>query len=433
MSAANVPAPPDEAEANWPELEVAWADPYGRVQGKRLPAGSDRDPAAHGIAFCEASLAWNAAGEVQEAAVLGDPRRGSPDAYAVPDPKTARALPWRPGAMQVIADIVDCDRLPSAVAPRAVLRRVLARLAELGYTARAALELEFYLLRADGSPVQDTLHAYSLELANELDPLLAQLTGELTGFVPVESVLTEYGPGQVEVNLAHQEALTAADDAFRLRYAVKELACREGLLATFMAKPFTGQAGSSAHMHLSLWRDGAPAFTPEQGTESRAAQSAIGGLVRHLPAQTLFGAPTVNSYKRFRENSYAPTRASWGRDDRKAAVRSLPSTPQASRIEVRTPGADANPYLALAAALAAVAAGLEDGLGLPQTGTGAPCPAPLPRTLAEAAEAARADKRLRTLLGQDFVHDYTVLADSEWTAYTTQVTSWETDRYLRHA
>ncbi|MFC1437121.1 glutamine synthetase family protein [Streptacidiphilus sp. N1-10] len=419
------------AEGTVHEIEVAWADPYGRAQGKRVPAARYQGPAAgRGFAFCDGSLAWNAVGEVQEAALLGDPAGGYPDAYAVPDPATYRPLPWRPGAGQVIADIVDHHGEPARTSPRAVLRRVLDRLAGLGYTARAALELEFYLLRADGSPLQDGLHAYSLELANELDPLLGRFTGELTGFVPVEGVLTEYGPGQVELNLAHQEALTAADDAFRLRYAVKELARRQGLLATFMAKPFNGHSGSSAHIHLSLWRDGTPAFAPEEGRESKAARAAIGGLVRHLPGLTLFGAPTVNSYKRYEPGGFAPVRADWGGDDRRVAVRSLLETPAASRIELRTPAADANPYLALAAALGAVAVGLEDGLEPPDPRDPT---AALPATLAEAVTAARADERLAEVLGRDAVHDHAVLAASEWQAYTSQVTGWETDRYLRHA
>ncbi|MFD4504661.1 glutamine synthetase family protein [Streptomyces sp. NPDC058457] len=418
------------ADGSLREVEVAWSDPYGRVQGKRIPAARYPEAAAgRGVAFCDGSLAWNALGEVQTGAGLGAPERGYPDAYAVPDPATYRPLPWRPGAGQVLSDVYGHDGAPSPASPRAVLRRVLDHLAGLGHSVRAALELEFYLLRPDGGPLPQGLHAYSLELANELDPLLGRFTDELTAFVPVESVLTEYGPGQVELNLAHQDALTAADDAFRLRYAVRELARREGLLATFMAKPLNGQSGSSAHIHLSLWQNGEPAFAPEAGAASKTARAAVAGLVRHLPGLTLFGAPTVNSYKRFEPGGFAPHRADWGGDDRTVAVRSLVDTPRSSRIELRTPGADANPYLALAAALAAVAAGLEDGLDLPPADRD---PAPLPATLAEAAAEARADRRLAALLGEDVVSDYAVLADSEWHDSTTRVTTWETDRYLRN-
>ncbi|MGW1027690.1 glutamine synthetase family protein [Streptomyces sp. NPDC002577] len=413
------------------ELEVAWSDPYGRVQGKRVPAARYAGPAAgRGFTFCTGSLAWDTTGEVQETSPLGDPASGYPDAYALPDPATYRPLPWRPGTGQVIADVYDHEGELLGSTPRAALRRVLDRLARLGYTARTALELECYLLRADGTPLQDGLHAYSLELANELDPLLGRFTRDLTSYVPIEGVLTEYGPGQIEINLAHQEALTAADDAFRLRYAVKELARREGLLATFMAKPFNGHSGSSAHIHLSLWRDGVPAFAPEHGTESKIARAAIGGLVRHLPALVLFGAPTVNAYKRFEPGAFAPVRADWGGDDRSVAVRSLLDTPEASRIELRTPASDANPYLALAAALAAVVAGIEDAEEPPDRDEPA---APLPRTLADACAATRADTRLAAVLGEQLVQDTAALAAAEWHAYTTQVTPWETDRYLRTA
>ncbi|MFE4665481.1 glutamine synthetase family protein [Streptomyces sp. NPDC056716] len=421
------------ADPSLRELEIAWSDPYGRVQGKRLPAARyPQATAGRGIGFCDGSLAWNAAGEVQPAASLGAPDRGYPDAYAVPDPATYRPLPWRPGAGQLLSDIHGHDGAPSPTTPRALLRRTLEHLARLGYTARAALELEVYLLHPDGTPLSQGLHAYSLELANELDPLLSRFTDELTAYVPIESVLTEYGPGQAELNLAHQDALTAADDAFRLRYAVRELARREGLLATFMAKPLGGQSGNSAHIHLSLWQDGRPAFAPEAGAESKAARAAVGGLVRHLPAVTFYGAPTVNSYKRFEPGGFAPHRADWGGDDRSVAVRSLVDTPGSSRVELRTPGADANPYIALAAALAAVVAGLEDGLDLPAPGLPGEPAKLLPGTLAAATAAARADTRLTALLGEDFVRDCTALADSEWHAYTTEVTAWETDRYLRN-
>jgi glutamine synthetase len=197
--------------------------------------------------------------------------------------------------------------------------------------------------------------------------------------VPVEGILTEYGPGQVEVNLAHADALTAADDAFRLRYAIKELARRHGLLATFMAKPFAGLSGSSSHVHVSLWQQGSPAFAPAGGGESPLARHAVGGLLGHLPAVTLFGSPTVNSYKRFVPDAFAPVTATWGGDNRTAAVRSLLETPESSRIELRTGSADANPYWLVAAILAAIVSGLESGAEPAERGHGRQ-PRPLPRT-----------------------------------------------------
>lgn len=417
------------------DVEVAWPDHSGHVLGKRIPAGRFADRAVGpGFAFCGAALAWNTVGDVEPDARISSARTGFPDLFAVPDLSTARPLPWRPGAWQVLADVVDHHRHPAAASPRAVLQSVTGRLDALGYTARIGVELECYLLRPDGTLLQDGVQAYSLEKSNELDTLLSAIA-VLGAYVPVEGILTEYGPGQVEVNLAHQEPLTAADDAFRLRYAIKELARRHGLLASFMAKPFADLSGSSSHVHVSLWQQGRPLFAPVDGGESPLARQAVGGLLAHLPAVTLFGSPTVNSYKRFVPDAFAPVTAAWGGDNRTAAVRSLLETPESSRIELRTGSADANPYWLVAAILAAIVSGLESRAEPAERGRGdlSGHAEPLPATLAEALATARQDKVLADILGPDAVHDFALLAESEWREYTRQVTSWETDRYLRRA
>lgn len=417
------------------DVEVAWPDHSGHVLGKRIPAGRFADRAAGlGFPFCGAALAWNTVGDVEPDARISSARTGFPDLFAIPDLTTARPLPWRPGAWQVLADIVDHHRHPATSSPRTVLQGVIGRLDRLGYAARIGVELECYLLRPDGTLVQDGVQAYSLEKSNELDPLLSAVA-QLEAYVPVEGLLTEYGPGQLEVNLAHADALTAADDAFRLRYAIKELARRHGLLASFMAKPFADLSGSSSHVHLSLWQQGEPLFAPVDGGESPLARQAVGGLLTHLPAVTLFGSPTVNSYKRFVPDAFAPVTATWGGDNRTAAVRSLLETPESSRIELRTGSADANPYWLVAAILAAVLSGLESKAAPAERGDGdlSRRAEPLPATLADALAATRQDKVLADILGPDAVHDFALLAESEWREYTRQVTSWETDRYLRRA
>jgi glutamine synthetase len=189
------------------------------------------------------------------------------------------------------------------------------------------------------------------------------------------------------------------------------------------------------HLHVSLWRDGEPAFSPDAGAENPLMRAAIAGVVRHLPAITVFGAPNINSYKRFEARSYAPATATWGADNRTAAVRSLVESGPATRIELRTPGADANPYWSVAALLATVIAGIEDNEELAPRGSGDlyGTGQPLPRTPAEAVELARADKRIAGLLGEDAVHDYTLLVQQDWLAYITTVTGWERDRYLELA
>ena len=245
------------------EGEVSWPDQFGHALGKRLPVDRFETATRTGVTFCDAALGWNAVADVQDGVDLSNSATGYPDAVARPDLATFRRLPWRDGAGHVLADVTDHHGSPLAASPRAVLRDVIAQLAQRGYTAQVGVELEFHLLDAAGAPLGDSVHCYSLDKADQLEPALSRIVEPLRSFVPVEAVTTEYGVGQLEVNLTHAEALTAADDAFRLRYALKALARRQGVTATFMAKPFSGVSGSSSHLHVSLWRDGEPAFAPE--------------------------------------------------------------------------------------------------------------------------------------------------------------------------
>ena len=375
-------------------------------------------------------------GRSQEGLRLTDWATGYPDMFAIPDLATFRPLPWRDRTAHVVADLVDHDGEPIGSAPRSVLRRVTERLAALGYAAQVGVEIEFHLLDAAGDPLDDGLHAYSLQRANALDPGLTDIVRGLRGFVDLEGANTEYAPGQAEVNLRHGAALAAADDAARFKYATRELARRAGVQATFMAKPFAGASGNSMHVHVSLWRDGEPALAPEDGRENPLHVRAVAGLLRHLPGITLYGAPTVNSYKRFEELSFAPSRVNWGGDNRTVAVRSLVESPEATRIEIRTGAADAQPHWAVASVLAAIVAGLEAG------DEAAPAPPrgegnlygegePLPATLADGVAAARADHVIAGILGADAVHDYTRLAELEWRAFTSAVSDWDRARYGR--
>ena len=416
------------------EIEVAWSDPFGHAQGKRIPASQFLNRAlGSGFAFCEASLGWNTEGTVIDSLNITNWVGGYPDVFAVPDLATYRPLPWRPRVGHVISDIVAHDRSPSLLDPRAVLRKVLARLASLGYSAKIGVEFELYLLNADGSPFQDDIHAYSLENANALDPLLTDLYETLSDFTRLEGIQTEYGPGQIETNLVYTDALEAADDAVRLKYATKEVARKHGKIASFMPKPFTEHSGSCQHLHISLWRDGLPAFAPNDGAENPIALHAIAGLLDHLPSITLFGAHSVNAYRRFVPDSFAPATVTWSRDNRSAAVRSLvEADPSATRIELRSGASDANPYWLIASALAAVIAGLEakstpppaEGGNLYVKGV------PLPESLGVALELATRDDTIADILGADSVRDFAALARSEWVEYSNEVSDWERKRYL---
>lgn len=416
------------------EIEIAWSDPFGHAQGKRIPASVFLNRAVGtGFAFCEASLGWDTQGTVIDSLRLTNWSGGYPDVYAVPDLSTYKPVPWRPRVGHVISDIVTHDRSPSLLDPRAILKRVLARLASLGFTAKVGVEFEFYLLNFDGSPFQDDIHAYSLENANALDPILSDLYETLSRFIALEGIETEYGPGQIETNLVYTDALNAADDAARLKYAAKEVARRHGKIASFMPKPFTEHSGSSQHLHISLWRGDEPAFAPDADSENELALHAIAGLLEHLPSITLFGAHSVNAYRRFTPDSFAPATVSWSRDNRSAAVRSLiEPDPSATRIELRSGASDANPYWLIAAALAAVVAGLEAKRNAPPAHGGNLYTqgVPLPESLGVAIELATRDDTILEILGADSVLDFATLARSEWTEFSNEVSDWERRRYL---
>ena len=243
----------------------------------------------------------------------------------------------------------------------------------------------------------------------------------------------EYGPGQWEVNLAHDEALAAADQGVRLKYAIREVARRAGAKATFMAKPFNKLSGSSMHLHASLWKDGKPAFAPEDGAENPLMRASLGGLISHLPGIALYGSPSVNSYKRFELDSFAPVNVSWGGDNRTVSIRSLVESPNATRIELRTPASDANPYWAAAAH--ADARWPSASRRAPTRASAARATSTASATAADARSAtrsvaARADTRITELLGQTAVDDLLLLSEKEWLAFTTQVSAWDIDRYL---
>ena len=198
------------------------------------------------------------------------------------------------------------------------------RLGEIGYEVEVGVEVEFHLLRPDRTTAADGVQCYSLQKLSEMDPAFDEILNGLEAFgVDIEGGNVEYGPGQCEVNLRHAPPIAAADQALAFKYAIKQLARREGLLATFMAKPYNGISGNSMHLHASLWQGGAPAFAPVEGAMNPLMRDWVGGTIAHLAGMTLYGAPTVNSYKRFESSSFAPTTAVWGSDNRTVAVRAL--------------------------------------------------------------------------------------------------------------
>ena len=247
---------------------------------------------------------------------------------------------------------------------------------------------------------------------------------------------TEAGPGLLELNLAARHGVRAADDATFVKLAVKEIATLLGLRASFLAKTAPGEEGSSGHVHLSCWSDGANAFADEGGGIPATCSAAVAGILEHLPAASLLLNPTINSYKRLVPGWFAPVNVSWGIENRSAAIRAIASAlPERCRIECRRPGADANPYLALAALVASAAEGIRAGAEPPAPVVGDASErddlAPLPGSLEAALAAFRADEGLRRALGERFSDYYATSREWELRAWRESVSDWERQRYER--
>jgi glutamine synthetase len=415
---------------------LAGADTHGIMRGKRVPIAE----LGRGTALSE--VVW--ALPVDEVEPVRPPpghagyfpRAGYPDMLAVPDPETARIVPWHDRTALVLCDFVARDGGPVPLAPRAVLRSVVSRARSMGLEPIVGVELELYLLRetprSAGAKrpsqlvaVDERPSVYGVVAGSRHEPFASTVRETLRRYgLAVEACHPEAGPGQIEINLRAAPALQAADEAFLLKSAVKEIAARRGLLATFMAKPRSDWPGSSCHLHLSL-RDGDDDVFHDAPATMRHF---IGGLVGSMAELTAVLAPTPNSYRRFVPYSWAGTTATWSRDNRSAGVRVIDA-----RVEHRQAGADANPYLAAAAALAAGLDGVQRACEPPPPVEGdayALAVPPLPTTLAEAADLLERSALARDWLGDDVVDHCVAMGRAELAAQAAAVTDWETARYL---
>ena len=315
-----------------------------------------------------------------------------------------------------------------------MLRRVLDGLSELGYEAVSAVEYEVRLFDAEMKPLSTGL-SYSLTEVGGFEGFVTALSRALDALgVELSAVHTEAGPGLLELNLGARPALRAADDAALTKMAVKDIAAKMGLRASFLAKTAPGEEGSSGHVHFSCWSDGANAFG---GAESQLLRSAIAGVLEHLAAASLLLNPTINSYKRLVPGWFAPVNATWGVENRSCAVRAIVNKdhPELCRLECRRPGADANPYLAVAAIAASAADGIKRKLTPPAAIVGdaySRTDAPeLPGSLESALRAFAADDVLQKALGDQFSPYYVTSREWEVKAFRETVTEWERDRYMR--
>jgi len=419
---------------------VAVTDMQGRLQGKRVAAPFFlTEVARHGCDACTYLLAADVEMTPAAGYAMASWEQGYGDFVIRPDLRTLRRLPWHAGTALVLGDLAWQDGSAVSVSPRQVLRRQLARLAERGWTAMAATELEFIVFRdtyeeawrrgyRDLTPGTPYNADYSLLGTSPAEPLLRRIRLEMAGAgLTVESAKGECHPGQHEIVFTYADALTTADNHVVYKSGAKEIAAQAGCSLTFMAK-FDGREGNSCHIHLSL-RDpeDEPVFCDASGAWSTAFEHVLAGQLACLPELTLLLAPNVNSYKRFAGGSFAPTRVAWGRDNRTCALRVV-GAGRSLRLEHRVPGGDANPYLALAALLAAGLHGLEQGLPLPPELRGNAYASPgeeLPRSLTEAVDRFARSGVAREAFGDDVVDHYTTMGQVELATFGSAVTDWE--------
>lgn len=418
---------------------VGLPDVNGSIRGKAFRPAAFESALRHGTVMTDLLLALDPTDTPITDYTRFGIRSGAGDLVVWPDANTLHDLTWRPGWRICLATPSWLDGSPCELACREVLRRVLASLSELGYDALAALEYEVRIRDADGNPLSTGI-SYSLAELERFDAFVAALAPALEALgVELSAVHTEAGPGLLELNLVARPGLRAADDATLTKMAVKGLAASMHLRASFLAKSVAGEEGSSGHIHLSCWSGGRNAFRAADPSASMPPvfSAAIAGVLEHLPAASLLLNPTINSYKRLVPGWFAPVNASWGVENRSAAVRAIirPDHPELCRLECRRPGADANPYLALAAVVASAADGIRRKASPPPPVEGdayarADLPE-LPGSLESALRAFHADSVLRDALDVRFSDYYATSRAWELKAWRETVTDWERERYGR--
>ncbi|HEY1339212.1 MAG TPA: glutamine synthetase family protein, partial [Bryobacteraceae bacterium] len=399
-----------------------------------------------GLGFCDVVFGWDIGDALYDNVQYTGWHTGYPDALARIDPGTLRMIPWEPGTAFFLMDLAARNGGPLPLAPRQVLQRVVERARDSGYAVRLAAEYEFWLFRETPqtlrekafrnlSPLSPGMFGYSILRASQNSELVLDFIDQLAGFnIPLEGFHTETGPGVYEAAIAVDEGVPAADKATLFKTAVKEIAARHSITPTFMAKWSADLPGSSGHIHQSLAsvKNGDNLFHSGNGA-SATMRHYIGGLAHHLPEMMAMIAPTVNSYKRTVPGTWAPINATWGEDNRTTAIRSIAGSPKSTRVELRLSAADMNPYLAMAASIAAGVEGVQRAIE-PQPATTnayeqANAPS-LPRDLAEATCRFRDSALARDWFGDEFVEHYARTREWEVRQYQRAVTDWELARYF---
>jgi glutamine synthetase len=413
-------------------------DMHGVARSKIIPLNKVRGFAEKGLNMYGGTVALDSRSFVVSNTKYNEEMRYA-DQVLKPDLSTAAVVPWLNNTARLICDTYWADGTPLHAAPRHVLRNVVAELDKLGYQAAVGLEYEFYVLDPTTlKPIFDGLHIFNTS-RNVAVPLTERIV-ELMPRIGIDIITAnaEYGPGQFEINYGAHEALQAGDLGFTFKNGVKLIAQQLGYHATFMTKPFSDQSACGAHTHISLVskESGQNAFLDTNDADglSQEAYYFTQGMLKHANAAMALMAPTPNCYHRFVPHHFAPSNISWGLEDRSAMVRAKNSRDERTHLENRLPTALSNPYLSIAAVIAAGILGLKDAERPPEAledlAENHAELEPLPTTLDEALNALERDEAFRALLGDEFVRVFTTIKRSELARLKAHVTDWERDEYI---
>ena len=453
----NVLSMQDLLNKDFDTVIVAAPDMHGRLIGKRLAPKRLTEFAERGVAVSACTFGWDLPQNIGYESAYAGWHTGWRDFLLIPDMSTLVNAAWLDGTAIVLADIVEeHDRSPVEITPRRILQRQVAALADRGYAAGVGTELEFHLYRESYDELRQAgyhtrtpstlIHSdYTVQQVNTWEPFFRRLRKVLDeSGMNVEMSQGEWGLGQWEINLTYGDALDMADRHVLFKLAVKDVATQAGLSATFLPKPQADGVGSSGHIHLSL-RDlaasGAPAQVMWSDAEphhiSHTMRQAMGGILETAPDLMAWYAPTINAYRRTNSGDFAGHGATWAIDNRTVSCRVLGSDPASMRVEWRVPGADINPYLAIAGLLAAVGDGIELDIdpGPERKGDAYQVKSAteqFPKNLGAAAERFKSSEFIMRHFGPAVLEQYGSAAEWEWECFQHAVTDWELERYFEN-
>ncbi|MBI2605721.1 MAG: glutamine synthetase [Deltaproteobacteria bacterium] len=433
------------------KIKVAAADIDGVLRGKYMHKDKFLAATDSGFGFCNVVFGWDSSDVCYDNVKYTGWHTGYPDAQAQIDLSTYRRVPWDGRVAFFLADFKNAAGQPLAICPRSLLKKVLGQALAAGFRPFCGLEYEWFNFKEtphsfaqknhmSPEPLTPGMFGYSILRSSLNQPFFAALMEELCAFkVPLEGLHTETGPGVFEAAIMYSDALEAADRGVLFKSGVKEIAYRFGILPSFMAKWNNALPGCGGHIHQSLWDADAKKnlFFDEKDPNRMSAvfKSYLAGMIRCLPEILPFFAPTVNSYKRLVKGYWAPTRPNWGVDNRTVAHRVIPGSGKSTRLEARVPGADVNPYLAVAACVASGLYGVKKGLKLedsPVVGNAYQDHKHerFPRNLLDATEKLARSELARELFGKEFVEHFVKTRQWEWRQFQNSVTQWELQRYF---